>query len=350
MGIHMGIEFSAQYKPLLHRRDQVRPLGLLTPLVGRWQGTGFNQIFRPDSGDCRGDSYLKLNSTRETMEFTPIVGTVPNRRFLADGTNVAALTYLQQVTDANDRDPEGRPAALHIETGIWLNVPRATHLQQPSTVARLANIPHGVALAAQGCAEAVAGPPRIEAVDITPYRYGDPASHRMADPFHHLTQLQDGGGRTADDAGRSQGAPMIGITRATADNPNSVLEAALADGVIRSHIRIEVATPGTTAMPRIGGGVANIEFLDESCDGARNTVPTARVVSVQATFWISPWTDPAGQGLLLQYSQVVVLDFDQAQWPHVSVADLHKVGAEHPVEDLEDLLGSTGQPDTMSRP
>jgi hypothetical protein len=45
---------------------------------------------------------------------------------------------------------------------------------------------------------------------------------------------------------------------------------------------------------------------------------------MDATFWISHFSDSAGSGTLLQYSQIVFLDFNGLSWPHVSVASLVK--------------------------
>ena len=47
---------------------------------------------------------------------------------------------------------------------------------------------------------------------------------------------------------------------------------------------------------------------------------------MDATFWISDFTDDKGQpGSLLQYSQRVLLNFNGLSWPHVSVATLLKI-------------------------
>ena len=65
-------------------------------------------------------------------------------------------------------------------------------------------------------------------------------------------------------------------------------------------------------------GVANVPFL----------VKNANAVSLDAIFWIEtvtqlnqPGSDPF---LQLQYTQRVILDFDNVHWPHISVATLVK--------------------------
>ena len=137
------------------------PLGRLAGLVGLWKGHGFNQIFRPfhkatDPGD---DNFLELNLTNETLEFTEIPGEIPNRGFLQADISLFGMTYLQQIADKNVKDTSGRPAGIHIEPGIWINVPATTDPSEVASVARLANIPHGTALLAQGTTHLVPGAP-----------------------------------------------------------------------------------------------------------------------------------------------------------------------------------------------
>jgi len=65
-------------------------------------------------------------------------------------------------------------------------------------------------------------------------------------------------------------------------------------------------------------GTANTFFLTEN----------ASANHVTATFWIEKVKKPHTNGhfLQLQYSQVVMLDFNGLRWPHVSVATLRKQG------------------------
>jgi hypothetical protein len=68
-----------------HSRPQVTAdLGFLAELAGTWEGFGFNLIGRPDK---QGGSpvFLELNQTFETLSFTPISSTIPNRGFAVDG-------------------------------------------------------------------------------------------------------------------------------------------------------------------------------------------------------------------------------------------------------------------------
>lgn len=307
----MGIQLSTRLVPIpgIPFKLGQSPLGLLAPLAGKWVGSGFNQIFRPLNGSG-SDNFLELNLTNETLEFNEIPGEIPNRGFAQADVSLFGLTYLQQVSDANVKDGNGNPAGIHIEPGIWINIPATTEPSEQATVARLANIPHGTSLVAQGTASVVSGPPVFPAVDITPFFIGNPANKV---PFADRTTLAN------PSPFRSPPADIVGVTQTMVDDPNSVLRAALVGKTIHSTTVIQITTaskPG--AVPDAGGGVSDIAFLD----GTGN--PNARVDSMTATFWISDFTDASGPGTLLQYSQTVLLNFAPLSWPHVSVANLLK--------------------------
>ena len=85
-------------------------LGLLAELAGRWHGTGFNLVARPDFED-QTNLFLELNLTSETTEFTPISSSIPNRGFAQPDIELFGLTYLVQISDATTG------GALHIEPG-----------------------------------------------------------------------------------------------------------------------------------------------------------------------------------------------------------------------------------------
>jgi hypothetical protein len=63
--------------------DTLVQLGPLADLAGRWQGQGFNLISRPDFREQK-PFFLELNSTQETLTFTPIGAPIPNRGPLQD--------------------------------------------------------------------------------------------------------------------------------------------------------------------------------------------------------------------------------------------------------------------------
>ena len=94
------------------RRSQVTAdLGFLAELSGTWESFGFNLIGRPDK---QGGSpvFLELNQTFETLSFTPISSTIPNRGFAVDDIELFGLTYLQKITDTVTG------GALHIDVDL----------------------------------------------------------------------------------------------------------------------------------------------------------------------------------------------------------------------------------------
>ncbi len=141
--------------------DITTGLGLLAGLAGTWKGHGFNLIARPDFHD-KTDLYLQLNHTRETLTFDPIGSPVPNRGFGQDDIELFGLTYLQKIVDA------GHDGALHIEPGIWITQPNtsfpADGVPNPPNqlVARMATIPHGNSVLAQGVASPFDGTPLVK--------------------------------------------------------------------------------------------------------------------------------------------------------------------------------------------
>lgn len=155
-------------------------------------------------------------------------------------------------------------------------VPLTTDPKEPPTVARLASIPHGTTILAQGTPDTADGPPVIPDVSIRPFANNLDHPPTPADelnfPEPHLSEPSDR---------RTGGAGLHGITQKMVNNPNSV-------------------------------------FLKGGGDG-----PNAVVTHVTATFWLETLQgDPEPRQL--QYSQVVLLDFLDLRWPHATVATLHK--------------------------
>jgi hypothetical protein len=276
-------------------------LGPLKQLPGTWTGTGFNMIWRPNSTPNQ-DHFLELNLTTETLEIQEINGNIPNRGLLQPDINMFGVTYLQQIKDTNTN------AGLHIEPGIWATVPKTQNPEEEPTVVRMASIPHGTTVLAQGAAFPVAGPPVINPVDITPFVIGN-ASKKIPFPESNLgtpTQF------------RSLPADIAGITQAMVDNPNSVLTAAIAGQSISQTIALAISSDPT--RPVVGGGLANTAFLE----GAPTAGPNALAALVTAIFWIEIVEDPASgsQILQLQYTQTVLLNFAGLSWPHITVGTL----------------------------
>src|SRR5262249_47562452 len=118
---------------------------------------------------------------------------------------------------------------------------------------------------------------------------------------------------------RTPAANIPGVTQEMVNDPNSVLRDAIKNQNIVSHIEIKIST-STAAVhpPSEGGGISNIAFLQ----GA-DRKPNAEAAQMDASFWIEIIEDGGGaQSLQLQYSQLVLLNFNQLSWPHVSVATL----------------------------
>jgi len=162
----------------LHRR-----LAHLPPLLGDWVGNGFNTIFRPDNSvtptplpitppppvpPATIDNILELNLTSEKLSFSPSLGSVPNRGTTPQGDIfLNGVPYLQTVQDTTIH---GESVGIHVEPGIWIHVPATTvpPINQ-ETVARMASIPHGTTIEAQGTFDTIDGAPVIAPVDITPF-------------------------------------------------------------------------------------------------------------------------------------------------------------------------------------
>jgi hypothetical protein len=283
--------------------------GLLTGLIGTWSGAGFNTIWRPFQRSQGSDHFLEINVTQDTLEFTEIPGQIPNRGLLQPDLLMVGLRYLQSISDANVIQ-DGQKAGLHIEPGLWLSVPATTDPNVPPTVVRMASIPHGTTIVAQGLASTLAGAPTFPPISITPFQ----TNGGTLVPFAEQTL-------TTASQFRTTGAGLSGVTQAMLDNPNSVLAAAAAAHVTET---IVLNVSSEAATPVLGGGTANTAFLQGGSDG-----PNADAARVSSTFWLQT-TVGASEPDLLQYSQMVLLNFNGLSWPHVTVGTLKKQAAPAP--------------------
>ena len=284
--------------PLAAAADQ--GLGPIAGLAGSWSGQGFNAIWRPHRGTS--DHFLELNVTNDQIDLTVIDGQIPNRGLVTAQIFLRGLTYLQQISDANV-EVNGAPAGLHIEPGLWVNVPATADPHEPTTVARLASIPHGTTILIQGTAATAAGGPSIGAASLTPFSIGN-RKGTVDFPEQHLNQTTQF---------RTSGVGLTGITQAMLDNPNSVLT--------KNPPKVTTTTTlhvSTTAGTIVGGGTANTAFLVGTKDG-----PNADAAHVAATFWLQT-LDGDTEPKRLQYSQEVLLNFAGLSWPHITVATLTK--------------------------
>lgn len=164
-------------------------LGLLDHLSGKtFKGKGFNSIFRPRSqnpldggiqpGAPGSDNDLQLNLTQETITFTGPLGLVPNRGLLTQSDiALGGISYIQSVQDVTNKrtgSDDRKPKDIHFEPGVWMIVPASELPSQGRTLNRMASIPHGTTINAQGDYPANGGkkdgPPDIDPPNhVTPF-------------------------------------------------------------------------------------------------------------------------------------------------------------------------------------
>jgi hypothetical protein len=360
-------EFSAVEADVTAPLPPPPPLGPLANFKGTFTGHGFNTIFRPDSPDTPtsfpvpptgpSDNVLELNLTNETLSFSPDLGSVPNRGSVQADAFLNGVPYLQTVSDVTN----GRPIGIHFEPGLWIIVPPTGDPKEGSTLARMASIPHGTTINAQGTFHQHAGPPTIRKAEITPFAEGSPGS-TITFPSQTATDKttrripQDLTSFIADGT----------ITQAILDDPNTALREALTGLHITHTTAISIAT--APALPLFGGGTDNIAFLWGDAAAVKSANPSgqnAQTVQMTATFWIETvqrtltvqplpagkhevTIKPTSTGLRqpvpsflvrpphpltaptditvsytqIQYTQRVVLNFVGLGWPHISVATL----------------------------
>jgi len=347
------------------------PLGPLSAFVGDWVGNGFNTIFRPDSAATPTplpnpvprhppprDNILELNLTSESLSFSPSLGSVPNRGTAAQpDAFLNGVPYLQTI---NDITIHGESVGIHVEPGIWIHVPATTIPQLGESVTRMASIPHGTTIEAQGLvAPAQPGRPTIAPVDITPFKTGNPGAKIK---FASQTAADKNTPRIPQDLD-----PFITrgtITQPMLDDPNSLLRDLISKQNIISTTTIFVSTAPPPPVGLFGGGTDNIAFLLGQ-PAVPPPTPNAQALQMVAVFWIEtvqevilvpPYTVGAppfaikgkrsvqGQRVptfsvtppfdldrpreitvtftQIQYSQTVLLNFAGLTWPHVSVNTL----------------------------
>lgn len=356
------------------------PLGPLAAFAGTWSGSGFNTIFRPNSsatptplpvpGTGPSDNILELNLTQETLSFSAALGSIPNRGF---GTQADAflngVPYLQTINDVTS----GTPTGIHFEPGMWVVVPATTNPNVPAqTFARMASIPHGTTVVAQGIAATTSGAPPIGALNITPFPGGNPGTRI---PFPSQTVANNNTFRLP------QNLTNIPISQAMLTDPNTVLRIQIAHQHITGTQTLFISTnpsapiPGGPIdatihlLPNFAGGASNIAFLQAvPTPPPSGQGPNAQAFQMDAVFWIetvvyqvqvpplapgqtshvlapvptTPATPlvpnfvaqlpqsakPFPGGVIsvpttqIQYSQMVLLNFNGLSWPHASVASL----------------------------
>jgi hypothetical protein len=306
-----------------------------------------------------GDNVLELNLTAETLSFSPSLGAVPNR-----GTNpqgdifLNGVPYLQAI---NDVTTPGQSTGIHLEPGLWVAVPSTTNPAEGPTLVRMASIPHGTTILAQGTSTVINGPPNIPHVSITPFTTVPPGTTPAPTPFPSQTASNPATRRIPQNLATfiTNGT----ITQAILDDPNTVIRNHISSQKITSTTQISISTQ--PAAPLFGGGTDNIAFLLGDKNTPLPNRPNAQTLQMTATFWIEtvqhtllvPIFKPGQPPLMLkaetslagqpaptfsvtppfeipvprpitvtstqiQYSQLVLLNFNGLTWPHVSVATL----------------------------
>ena len=339
-------------------------LGPLAAFVGTWNGNGFNTIFRPNnsvtptalpSPVTPGDNILELNLTSESLAFSPSLGSVPNRGTTPQGDIfLNGVPYLQTIQDVTT---PGQSVGIHAEPGLWMNIPSTNDPVEGPTVARMGSIPHGTTIQAQGTFLSVNGPPIINPVSITPFVTGQTPVKLI--PFPSQTAATQGTPRIPQDLTTfiANGT----ITQAMLDDPNTVLRNQIAQQTITATTVIIIDTD--PAAPLFGGGTDNVAFLQGN---PPTSSPNAQALQMRAIFWIETVQAPIlvqpfpfgpdplilpcppsvpGQVVptfcvqpppaaitqtvsiivtytQIQYTQLVLLNFNGLTWPHVSVATL----------------------------
>jgi hypothetical protein len=227
------------------------------------------------------------------------------------------LTYLQQISGSISH------AGLHIEPGVWATVPHTTDPAEPPTVVRMASIPHGTVVLAQGVAEVHPGGPQIiPDNNILPFFFGAPQPGN--DQFDSVALTFRELDLSIPTQFRSAPGPPA-VTQEMVKNPNSVIQqalhASLQGTTMKSRTFLHVST--TNNPVRGGGGTRNTAFLATSVNPPGGN---ARATQVDATFWIETIAGTGGHPdkHQLQYTQQVILDFNGIHWPHVTVATLVK--------------------------
>jgi hypothetical protein len=327
-------------------------LGVLRELPGKWvnahgfEGHAWNMIALPfGTPGSLGDFRLLLNQANETLNFDLVDLGVPNRGANHQDQHVAALRYLQALDqvaaidgasnaqggvivpatpDTNDTPkgdllhpgpgvPPGSKVGIHREPGIFLHLSNLTGAggditQSGPDLARLASIPHGDTLLAMGNGGAAA--PTPGAPDLT-----NAALKTLFNPLPIGVGTQDLANVYFGPYAHFTQNPFKGIFSAT--DPLAVLDGAISRALPGSRI---IETTTFSVDSQLNGGIHNIPFV----------ISQAAAASTTAIFWVQKVESAQGIRFVLQYAQLVLLEFfsrpdgqpGRIQWPHISVNTL----------------------------
>jgi hypothetical protein len=294
-----------------------------------------------------------LSLSREHVQIDTGDKLAPVRWTVASWTKLPVLQVISDVT------VPGSPVGIHFGPGLWMIVPVTTDPAEGTTLTRMASIPHGTTIEAQGTSSAVSGRPTIPVIGITPFTTRPPGTKVT---FPSQTASNEQTARIPQNL-----APFIAagtITQAMLTDPATLLRNHIASQTITSTTVITIST--APAAPLFGGGTDNIAFL---LGDPAASAPNAQALKMEATFWIEtvefsiqvpvfkpgqpPLTIPAEAGTAgqpvpdflinppvpvtaprtikaattqIQYAQQAFLNFNGLTWPHVSVATLVPAG------------------------
>jgi hypothetical protein len=177
-GFHWGEIPSTSERRMAAQAGAAGPdLDGIARFTGTFHGNGLNTIFRPQDFAVTptplpkpaigpNDNILEINLTQETLSFSKALGSIPNRGMVQGDAFLNGIPYVQKI---NDVSVPARPVGIHFEPGVWLSVPATSVPAEGPTIVRMASIPHGTTIEAQGTSSTVPGGPQIDPVDITPF-------------------------------------------------------------------------------------------------------------------------------------------------------------------------------------
>lgn len=294
----------ARKRAVMSQQSMCERLGALQNLPGYWEGVGFSLIARPHFGpDAPNGFFLQLNMLRESIEFTTIGSPVFNRGSQQEDMAIYGVTYMHRVTDASTG------GALHIEPGMWLNIPATTAPVAEASIARLGTIPHGNAFCTIGFAQDAEFDriPGIPPANVIPFPIGGtPPPPGSENPYSEYNLA-------IPTAMRSQPLPPE-ITQALINDPNQMLRDTLDTQVNHEGKVINWITRLITKTAD-SKSIGNIPFITANAD----------TLEFDSVFAIESITDSCGdESLQLQYSQTSLINFRGMSYPHVAVGTLTK--------------------------
>jgi hypothetical protein len=323
------------------------PLGVLEKFKGCFFGHGFNTIWRPNNKVTTTgfdvdvtdpvpptpphEAVLEINLTRETLSFSKSLGSVPNRGLINQQdiflNGVPYVQVIDNVTNELTGKDDAPPTGIHFEPGLWMHVPATTvNPKLFETLNRMASIPHGTTINAQGQApgnipidhgldidgKTVAPTgifnnvrPKFVKSDITPFVIGNPKVP-LVKPFDKIMTVANiAVPRLPQDLTKFNQSGFI--TDEILHNINVVLDKANDGKVFVKTIVFTVSTDplapngvdGLDTAPKLeteqetetnaktfGGGAANIAFLSAN-DPKTGNGENANAVKMTSTFWVN---------------------------------------------------------------